>query len=906
MVPATLASKFQLTDVYRRFSVVADNRVMWMMANSSTNFFPVSSIFHDHLTDSPKNSNSIIFLKPISTTSILLLKPGYSCAKIRASTSLTRPTTTSREVIDYNAKINRFCEMGNLKNAMELLCGIQKSDLELETYSSVLELCVQHKSLEDGKRVHSVICSNGAAVDGFLGAKLVFTYLTCGDLKEGRRVFDKITIDKVFLWNFMINEYTKIRNFRESLSLFKKMQEKGVQADSYTFTSVLKCFAAIESLEGGQMIHGYLYKLGFSSYSTVMNSLIAFYFKSRRVESAQKAFDEMTVRDIISWNSMISTYAYNGDCEKGVEIFKEMLCRGIDMDLTTFVNVLVACAGIGAPLLGRTFHACAIKACLGKNIMFYNTLLDMYSKCCDMNSAIQVFEKMPERSIVSWTSMITGYIREGLPGKAFKLFYKMKENGISPDIYTVTSILHACACSCSLNCGKDVHNYIKENNMESNLFVSNALMDMYAKCGSMEDAYSVFSHMPLKDIISWNTIIGGYSKTCLPNEALTLFSKMQQRLKPDSTTMACILPACASLLALGWGQEIHAYILRHGYFSDRYVSNALVDMYGKCGALILARLVFDMIPMKDLISWTVLIAGYGMHGFGREAIAVFNDMRNAEIKPDEASFVAILYACSHSGLLDDGWKFFNIMRNKCNIEPKLEHYACMVDLLSRTGNLTEAYRFIKAMPIQPDASMWGGLLCGCRIYHDVKLAEKVAEHVFALEPENTKYYMLLAIIYDEAEKWEEIKKLRERIDMKGLKNRECSWIVIKGKVNIFVAGDNGSHPQTKRIESLLERLQSKMKEEGSSPKMQYALVHANDLEKEVVMCGHSEKRAMAFGILSLLPRQTIRVTKNMRVCGDCHEMGKFLSKTFGREIVLRDFSRFHHFKDGTCSCRGFW
>lgn len=875
-----------------------------MVTKSSPSLFSASSPFHDSKSDSVKIPNGFIFLKHSPRTSLLSSNSGCSCAITGPSALLSEPTSCN--VIDYDAKIMKFCEMGNLKNAMELFSGSQKSELELKTYCSILELCAENKSLADGGKVHSVICTNGVEIEGYLGAKLVFMYATCGDLRQARRVFDKISIEKVFLWNLMINEYVKIRNFREGINLFNKMQEFGIQPNSYTFTSVLKCFANLGIGKAGEKIHGYLYKLGFGSHNAIANSLIALYFKSRRVESAQKVFDELSDRDVISWNSMISGYASNGLAEKGIKIFIEILGLGIHMDLATMVNVLVACVHNGTLRLGRELHAYAIKACFAGEIKFYNTLLDMYSKCGNLDGAIQVFEKMGERSVVSWTSLMAGFVREGLSDEAIRIFHEMERNGVSPDIFTVTSILHACACSGSLENGKDIHDYIKKNSMDSNLFVSNALMDMYAKCGSMEDAHLVFSSMPVKDIISWNTMIGGYSKNNLPNEALKLFAEMQQKSKPDRVTVACVLPACASLAALGKGQEIHCHILRNGYFSDRYIANALVDMYVKCGALVLARLLFDMIPVKDLISWTVMVAGYGMHGFGSEAISIFQEMRHAGIEPDEVSFISILYACSHSGLVDEGWRLFNIMRNECKIEPKLEHYSCMVDLLSRIGNLSKAYKFIKTMPIKPDATIWGSLLCGCRIYHDVELAEKVAERVFELEPENTGYYVLLANIYAEAEKWEEVMKLRQRIGRKGLKkNPGCSWIVIKGKVIIFVAGDS-SHPQAEKIESLLKRLRARMKEEGFNPKTRYALINADDMEKEVALCGHSEKLAMAFGILSSSPGQVIRVTKNLRVCGDCHEMAKFMSKTSRREIVLRDSNRFHHFKDGNCSCRGFW
>ncbi|KAJ7968737.1 Pentatricopeptide repeat-containing protein [Quillaja saponaria] len=878
---------------------------MLVMAKTTANFTS-SPPYHNynHKATSMKSSIGFIFFKPSSRISLLPSNLGGSCKIICASALLAE--TIDRIHVDDNTRICRFCEVGDLKNAIELLCRSEKSELEVKTYCSILQLCADLKSLQDGKVVHSIISSNGMVVEGVLGAKLVFMYISCGDLREGRRIFDQILNDKVFLWNFMMNEYAKTGNYGESILIFNKMQKLGIEGNSYTFSCILKSLASLGKVEEGKRIHGYLHKLGFGSNNTVVNSLVAFYFKCGRVQSAHKLFDGLSDRDVISWNSMISGYVLNGFPENGLQFFREMLCLGITVDLASIVNALVACANIGIVSLGKGFHAYGIKSCFDIDVMFRNTLLDMYSKCGDLDSAIQVFEEMHQRTVVSWTSMIVAYVREGQFDDAIRLFHEMEKKDVRPDVFTVTSILHACACSGLLESGKDVHNYIREKKMESWLPVSNALMDMYAKCGSMEDAHLVFSQMPVKDVVSWNTMIGGYSKNCLPNEALSLFSEMQWKLKPDRVTTACILPACGSLAALERGREIHGHALRNGYSSDLYVTNALVDMYVKCGVLVLAQILFSVIPKKDLISWTVMVAGYGMHGFGNEAIATFKDMRHAGIVPDEISFISILYACSHSGLLNEGWTFFNSMINEWKIEPKLEHYACMVDLLARTGNLSKAYRFIEKMPIEPDATIWGALLCGCRIHHDVKLAEKVAEHVFELEPENTGYYVLLANIYAEAEKWEEMKKLRERIGQRRLKkNPGCSWIDVKGKVNIFIAGGD-SHPQAKKIESLLKKLRTKMTDEGYFPKMRYALINADDREKEVALCGHSEKLAIAFGMLSLPPGRTIRVTKNLRVCGDCHEMAKFMSKTANREIVLRDSNRFHHFKDGYCSCRGFW
>lgn len=821
----------------------------------------------------------------------------------RASATLNK--TLSPKIGDCNEKIRRFCEMGNLREAVYMLCGSPKSDLELGTFCLVLQLCAEHKSLQYGRRVHSVISSNSWQVDSVLGAKLVFMYVTCGDLVEGRKIFDQIANEKVYLWNILINEYSRVGDFREGVYLYYKMKEFDVEPNSYTFSCVLKCFAGLGSLKEGEKAHGSLLKLHLGTNTTVVNSLISFYHKCGSVRSAQKLFDELLDRDVISWNSMISGYASNCLPEKGLEVFKQMLCSGAVPNLTTITCVIAACADIGVVEFGKMLHGYALKTGLLSDLTCNNTLLDMYSKCGDLDSVIRVFEKMDDRSIVSWTSMIAAYTREGLFGVAIRLFHEMKDKGVKPDAFAVTTVLTACASKGLLDNGKEVHDYVIKSRMHTNLSICNALMDMYAKCGSMADAQLIFGQMSARDIVSWNTMIGGYSKNGLPNEAMNLFIEMQNEMKPDCVTFSCILPACASLAALERGKEIHAHILRNGQFSDLYVANAVVDMYVKCGALVLARLVFDMILSKDLISWTIMISGNCLHGLGSEATNSFNEMRHQGIEPNENSFISILHGCVHSGLLDEGRKFYSSLCNEYKIEPKMEHYTCMVDLLANGGRLTEAYRFIEKMPLKPDVAIWGALLQGCRVHNNVKMAEKVAEHIFELEPDNTGYYMLLANIYSEAETWEKVKWLKNRFSHLGKKkNQICSWIEVSGKVQIFFAGNLDAHPDSKKIKMLLKKLKIRMHNENYSRKTKYAEVDVEEMEKEDGPCEHSEMSAIAFGVLTLAPGKTVRVTKNSKVCHECHEMAKFMSKTCGREIILRDSNRFHHFKDALCSCRG--
>ncbi|PKA51663.1 Pentatricopeptide repeat-containing protein [Apostasia shenzhenica] len=858
-------------------------------------------------SDKTKNPGSSVFH---SSQRILLCTPSSSVSLRSAQIAATSPIEERR--VDLDEQTQELCQKGDLELAMKSISSLtheNSSSLGAETFCYLLQLCAELRSLSHGKKLHSIISSSGIAIDSEVGSQLVFMYVKCGELGEGRRAFDRLpSRDHPFPWSLLMSKYADIGEFDESISLFIKMWESGTKPNSHTFSCILKCLAAIGSIRLGMTVHGYLQKLDlFRRSVAVGNAIIAFYSKCSSMNVARKVFDEMPLKDIVTWNSMIHGYVSNGFAKAACEFFTEMWASGMEIDLATMVSVIPACSKMGFLAEGQALHGHSIKSGFVKEVSLNNTLVDMYSKCRNVDNATQVFDKMGEKNIVSWTTMTSGFTINGAYQKAIALFEEMEAEGVELDLHFITSALHCCACSGSLNQGKHIHDYVVRNGLESNVFVANSLMDMYAKCGNMVDARLVFDCTSIKDIISWNTLIGGYSKNSLPNEALALFAKMQQHYKPNTITMACTLRASASLSALDKGREIHAHVVRSGYQECSFVANALVDMYAKCGALLLARRLFERIAVKDIFSWTVMIAGYGMHGHGREALATFKEMRGKGIKPDGVSFIALLYSCSHSGLVDEGWRFFNMMRNEFKIDPAVEHYACMVDLLSRAGRLSKAFKFIESMPIKPDATVWGALLCGCRSHRNVELAEKVAERVFELEPENTGYYILLANIYAEAEKWEAVKKLRQRIGFSGLKkNPGCSWIEIKSQVHIFVAGGKKSNLQSKEIESFLDGARRRMKEEGYAPRLRYALIKAEDEVKEEALCGHSEKLAIAFGILNTSEGKPIRVAKNLRVCGDCHEVAKFISYMTGREIILRDSNRFHHFQQGRCSCRGYW
>ena len=347
-------------------------------------------------------------------------------------------------------------------------------------------------------------------------------------------------------------------------------------------------------------------------------------------------------------------------------------------------------------------------------------------------------------------------------------------------------------------------------------------------------------------------------------------------------------------------------MVRLGLEENVYVGTSVVDMYSKCGRVEMARKAFRRIKEKNILSWSAMIAGYGMHGHGQEALEVFNEMRGSGLKPNYITFVSVLAACSHAGLLNEGRHWYNAMRKEFGIEPGIEHYGCMVDLLGRARCLDEAYGLIKEMKVKPDAAMWGALLNACRIHKNVELAEIAANRLFELDATHSGCYVLLSNIYAEAGMWKDAERIRVLVKTRGLEKPPAySSVELKGKTHLFYVGDK-RHPQHKEIYAYLDKLLERMQEAGYAPNTGSVLHDLDEEEKESMLRIHSEKLAVAFALMNSVQGSVIHVIKNLRVCTDCHTAIKIITKLIGREIVVRDIKRFHHFKDGLCSCGDYW
>ncbi|KAL2488980.1 Pentatricopeptide repeat-containing protein [Forsythia ovata] len=549
----------------------------------------------------------------------------------------------------------------------------------------------------------------------------------------------------------------------------------------------------------------------------------------------------------------------------------------------------------------------------GQDPFLATKLINMFSELDSIEHARRVFDKIKQRTIYIWNAFFRALSLSGRGEEVLSSYREMNRIGIPSDRFTYTYALKACVVSESqlslLWRGKEIHAHILRHGYENHVHIMTTLVDMYAKFGCVENARCTFCAMPVKNVVSWSAMIACYAKNGRPVEALELFREMMlasEDMLPNSVTMVSVLQACAALSALEQGKLIHGYILRKGLDSILPVISALVTMYARCGDLELGQRIFSLMDKRDVVSWNSMISSYAIHGLGEKAIEVFQEMVRCGVSPSPISFVSVLGACSHSGLVEEGKYIFDSMLKEHGIYPSMEHHACMVDLLGRANLFEEAAKIIEDMRIEPGPKVWGSLLGSCRIHCNVELAERASKILFELEPTNAGNYVLLGDIYAQAKMWEEVKRVKKLLEAKGLqKVSGCSWIEVKRKIYSLKSVDE-LNSQIEQIHALLLKLSVEMKEEGYLPETNVVLYDLSTKEKEQILLGHSEKLALAFGLINCSKGETIRITKNLRLCEDCHSFTKFISKFANREILVRDINRFHHFRDGECSCGDYW
>lgn len=800
-------------------------------------------------------------------------------------------------------------------------------------FPAVLKSVAGVQDLDLGKQIHSHVVKFGYALSSVtVDNSLVNMYGKCGDIQGAHKVFDKITDRDEVSWNSMISAFCRFEEWELALEAFRLMILDDLEPNSFTLVSAALACSNLPKHNGlrlGKQVHAYALRKG-DWRSFTNNALMAMYAKLRRVNDSRALFELFDDRDLVSWNTIISSFSQNDHFTEALLFLHLMLLDGVKPDGVTLASVLPACSQLELLNNGEEIHAYALRNTdLIQNSFVGSALVDMYCNCKKVEKGRRVFNGILRRTVAVWNAMITGYAQNEFDEEALNLFFEMMTGSdCSPNSTTLSSILPACVRFEEFLDKEGIHGYIIKRGLQKDRYVQNALMDMYSRMGKIEISKFIFDNLHARDIVSWNTMITGYVVCGNHDDALNLLHDMQRgvdeenlstieddervTLKPNSVTLMTVLPGCAALTALGKGKEIHAYAVKHMLATDVAVGSALVDMYAKCGCLNLSRRVFDQMPVKNVITWNVLIMAYGMHGKGEEALELFRRMEaeashNREVKPNGVTYIAIFAACSHSKMVDEGLALFNRMKDDHGIEPNADHYACLVDLLGRSGRVEQAHRLIKTMPSNMDKiDAWSSLLGACRIHQNVEIGEIAAKHLFILEPNVASHYVLMSNIYSSVGLWDKAMEVRRRMKEKGVRKEPgCSWIEYGDEVHKFLAGDI-SHSQSKELHEFLEILSQRMKKEGYVPDTSCVLHNVDDEEKETLLCGHSEKLAIAFGLLNTPPGTTIRVAKNLRVCNDCHVATKFISKIMDREIILRDVRRFHHFKDGICSCGDYW
>ncbi|CAN6340198.1 unnamed protein product [Urochloa humidicola] len=560
---------------------------------------------------------------------------------------------------------------------------------------------------------------------------------------------------------------------------------------------------------------------------------------------------------------------------------------------------------------GIQLHGRSIKLPTHSNPHVLTSLLSLYAKCGLLCDAQKAFDEIPQPGTVSWTALITAYMDAGRVHEAVGVARKAFASGMRPDSFTAVRVLTACARVTDLVTGEAVWRAAQqEGTAAGSMFVATAALDLYVKCGEMDKARAVFDKMQNKDAVAWGAMVGGYASNGHPREALDLFFQMQTQggMAPECYTVVGALSACARLGALDLGRGTVAMLPNwdEEVLDNPVLGTALIDMYAKCGSTAEAWTVFQQMRKRDIIVWNAMILGLGMTGHEKVAFALVGQMEKSGVTLNDNTFIGLLSSCTHTGLVKDGRRYFHNMTQLYRISPRIEHYGCMVDLLSRAGLLEEAHQLIKDMPMQANAVIWGALLGGCKIHRDTDLAEHALNQLILLEPWNSGNYVMLSNIYSNSGRWQDVAKLRLEMKARGVgKIPASSWVELDGKVHEFHVGDK-SHPLSDKIYEKLDELGVEMKIMGYKPTTEVVMFDIEDEEKEHTLVHHSEKIAIAFSLLTTEPGETIRVTKNLRVCSDCHTAIKLISSITNREIIVRDNNRFHRFRDGHCSCNDYW
>ncbi|KAK4799776.1 hypothetical protein SAY86_025141 [Trapa natans] len=684
--------------------------------------------------------------------------------------------------------------------------------------ASVIRACTQLASLDEGAQLHGSVVRSGFDQDVYVGTALVDLYAKCGVIDLARSVFDGLLNRTAVTWTSIITGYVRIGRSEVSLELFSRLvrcRDTDIVPDKYVLSSILCACSSLEFIEGGKQIHAHVLRRGEEMDVSVVNVLIDFYTKSGRVNIARRLFDEMgDGQNLISWTTMISGYMQNSYDREAIHLFHEMVKSKMRPDMFACTSILTSCGSIKAVKVGTEVHAYTIKSDLDHNTFVGNGLIDMYAKCGSLEKARRVFDSMANNwNLVSYNAMIEGYAGWEELHEALHIFHKMRLNDfICPSPLTFISILGASATLSALDLSRQIHGLMIKYGVSIDLFSASSLIDVYSKSSCVRDARIIFNQMGERDIVVWNAMIFGYANQMESEEAFGLYRDLQiSKEKPNGFTFAALVTASSNLASLKNGQIFHGQLIKLHLTNDPFVTNALVDMYSKCGSITEARRAFNSDSRREVVCWNSMIHTYANNGEAHAALELFETMVKEGARPNYVTYVGVLSACSHAGLMEEGIQLFNSMP-QFMVEPGIEHYACMVSLYGRAGKLLEAKEFAEKMPIEPGPVIWKALLSACREAGNLEIGEYAAKKAIAMNRMDSGSYTLLSNIFASKGLWADVKRVRERMDNIGvMKEPGKSWIELKDEVSVFLSRDP-NHLEADAIYSILDHLILQMRE----------------------------------------------------------------------------------------------
>ncbi|MCO5567612.1 hypothetical protein L7F22_021306 [Adiantum nelumboides] len=777
-----------------------------------------------------------------------------------------------------------------------LECGVPPSN---HTMLALLKTCIELSDVQKGQEVHIEAVEWGLEQDIAVNSSLVDMYAKSGFLPEASYVLSTSPGRNVVSWTALIGGYADQGLGQEALAEFAKMQSEGVSPNAVTVACLLKAWNDSATLDNiGEFVEK-IEGTGFKADPLVGNSLIGIYAKLGFKDEALDIFNLVENKDIVSWNSLISGLVEHGDAMEAIIHFEKIPQDRIFPNTVTFTCICKACGSLGAVEAALRIHMEIIKLGLEEDSFVGNSVSCMYAKCDSLLEAGEVFDKLLVKTVVSWSALIGGYAKHGLRSEALIYFEQMKLEEISPNAFTFTSVLRSCICMEALDSGRDIHVELELKGFADNVHVGNALIGMYAKCGSLWEAEYVFNRLPCQDVLSWNTLINGFAEQGFGQEALKYFEEMQASgFQLDVVSISGALKACGSVGALGSGREIHGSLGEGLFAVDPCIGTSLINMYAKCGSLLEAQEVFHKLPVRNVMVWSSMIQALGMNHEGWKAIECFEEMQKQGVEANGVTFMCLLSACRHASLAMEGNRYFKAMRQDFGIIPSIEHYNCMIDLFARSGYLIEAEKLCELVGFSAEGAL-SALLTASRLCGETELGLRCFQQSLKVNINDAGTYVLMMDIFASGGRLDDAYRLEDlRKHVGAFKKPASALIEIGNDVYEFVAGSN----QNRDITEALRSLNTGMRVEGNVAHLESVVAASSDIEKEASFCDHAEKIALAFGLLHTPQGQTLRVTKNLRMCRECHNTSMFISKQKKREIVIRDNCCVHHFKDGFCSC----